>query len=59
MSGFPALSVPAGLDEHGLPVGLELAGLPEQEAALVGLGIALDEDLQLWRHNPLDAGGTV
>ena len=59
VSGFPALSVPAGLDERGLPVGLELAGLPEQEAALVGLGIALDEDVQLWRHNPLDAGGTV
>ena len=37
-----------------------LAGLPEQEAGLVGLGIALDEDVQLWRRdNPLDAGGTV
>jgi aspartyl-tRNA(Asn)/glutamyl-tRNA(Gln) amidotransferase subunit A len=59
VSGFPALSVPAGLDERGLPVGLELAGLPEQEAALVGLGIVLDEDVQLWRRNPLDAGGTV
>jgi aspartyl-tRNA(Asn)/glutamyl-tRNA(Gln) amidotransferase subunit A len=67
VSGFPALSVPAGLDDRGLPVGLELAGLPEQEAALVGLGIALDEDVQLWRRspdqrapdNPLDAGGTV
>ena len=59
VSGFPALSVPAGLDDRGLPVGLELAGLPEQEAALVGLGAALDEDLQLWRHNPLDAPGTV
>ena len=59
VSGFPALAVPAGLDDRGLPVGLELAGLPEQEAGLVGLGIALDEDLQLWRHNPLDARGTV
>ena len=58
--GFPALSVPAGLDDRGLPVGLELAGLPEQEAGLVGLGIALDEDVQLWRRDkPLDAGGTV
>jgi Asp-tRNA(Asn)/Glu-tRNA(Gln) amidotransferase A subunit family amidase len=60
VSGFPALSVPAGLDDRGLPVGLELAGLPEQEAGLVGLGIALDEDVQLWRRdNPLDARGTV
>jgi aspartyl-tRNA(Asn)/glutamyl-tRNA(Gln) amidotransferase subunit A len=62
VSGFPALSVPAGLDVRGLPVGLELAGLPEQEARLVGLGIAVDEDVQLWRRapeNPLDGGGTV
>jgi len=71
VSGFPALSVPAGLDDRGLPVGLELAGLPEQEAALVGLGIVLDEDVRLWRSappsapelgapdNPLDAGGSV
>ena len=57
--GFPALSVPAGLDDRGLPVGLELAGLPEQEAALVGLGIALDEEVQLWRQTPLDGRGTV
>lgn len=66
VSGFPALSVPAGLDDRGLPVGLELAGLPEQEAALVGLGIALDEDVQLWRSAPsgaadkaVDTRGTV
>ena len=50
--GFPALSVPAGLDERGLPVGLQLAGLPEQEAALVGLGITLDEDVRLWEQSP-------
>jgi aspartyl-tRNA(Asn)/glutamyl-tRNA(Gln) amidotransferase subunit A len=62
VSGFPALSVPAGLDERGLPVGLELAGLPEQEAGLVGLGVTFDEDVQLWRRapdNPLDGRGTV
>jgi aspartyl-tRNA(Asn)/glutamyl-tRNA(Gln) amidotransferase subunit A len=50
--GWPALSVPVGLDERGLPVGLQLAGLPEQEAALVGLGIALDEDVRFWEQAP-------
>lgn len=51
--GFPALSVPVGLDDRGLPVGLALAGLPEREAGLVGLGITLDEDVALWRQKPL------
>ncbi len=50
LCGFPALSVPTGLDDRGLPVGLQLAGLPEAEAALVGLGTALDEDVRLWEQ---------
>ena len=53
ITGFPCLSVPVGVDHLGLPVGLSLAALPEQEAALVGLGAAVDEDVQLWRRNPL------
>lgn len=53
--GFPSLSVPVGLDERGLPVGLTLSGLPEQEAPLVGLGIVLDEDVQLWRRSALQS----
>ena len=52
VSGFPALSVPAGLDARGLPVGLALAGLPEREAELVGLGTTLDEDVRLWERPP-------
>lgn len=52
LCGFPALSVPVGRDVRGLPVGLELAGVPEREAELVGLGIALDEDVQPWRSAP-------
>ena len=52
ITGFPALSVPAGLDGRGLPVGLQLAALPEQEAALVGLGTTLDEDVRLWEQPP-------
>ena len=50
--GWPALSVPVGLDGRGLPVGLQLAGLPEREAGLVGLGIALDEDVRFWELAP-------
>ena len=53
---FPSLSVPVGLDDRGLPVGLLLAGLPEHEASLLGLGITIDEDVQLWRRSPLPSG---
>ena len=53
ITGFPCLSVPVGVDGLGLPVGLALAALPEREATLVGLGVAVDEDVQLWRRNPL------
>lgn len=57
--GWPAVSVPAGLDQRGLPVGLQLAGTPEQEAHLVGLAIAVDEDVRLWEQNPLDDAGRL
>ncbi|WP_433022546.1 amidase [Kribbella sp. CA-294648] len=52
VAGFAALSVPAGLDERGLPVGLSLAGLPEREGELLGLAIVIDEELQSWRKQP-------
>jgi aspartyl-tRNA(Asn)/glutamyl-tRNA(Gln) amidotransferase subunit A len=52
LAGFPALSVPAGVDSRGLPVGLSLAGLPEREAELVGLGAVVDEEIALWRRAP-------
>jgi aspartyl-tRNA(Asn)/glutamyl-tRNA(Gln) amidotransferase subunit A len=52
IAGFPALSVPAGLDDRGLPVGLSLAGLPEREADLLGVGLVIDEELETWRSGP-------
>jgi aspartyl-tRNA(Asn)/glutamyl-tRNA(Gln) amidotransferase subunit A len=52
IAGFPALSVPAGLDDRGLPVGLSLAGLPEREADLLGVGVVIDEELETWRSGP-------
>ena len=51
-NSFPALSVPVGLDGRGLPVGLQLAGLPLTEARLLTLGIALDEDVRFFTRRP-------
>ena len=41
-TGLPALAVPAGFTESGLPVGLELLGRALDDARLVGMGFALE-----------------
>ncbi|MFC8277260.1 indoleacetamide hydrolase [Streptomyces sp. NPDC057271] len=51
--GWPGLSVPAGLDANGLPVGIELDGPPGSEALLLSLGRHCEE---LW--GPLPAPAT-
>lgn len=40
--GAPALSLSAGLTRSGLPVGLEFDGLPGNDSALLGLGMAAE-----------------
>ena len=37
VTGLPAISVPCGTDEHGLPIGLQLVGPPHSEALLCRL----------------------
>ncbi len=43
LAGLPALSVPAGLDAQGLPLGLQLIGRSLDEATLFQLGGALEK----------------
>ena len=42
LAGLPGVSVPAGLDGHGLPLGLQLIGQPWEEAALLNTAHALE-----------------
>lgn len=42
LAGIPALSVPAGLDSHGLPVGLQVMGNHFQEQKILGIAGALE-----------------
>lgn len=43
---FPALSIPAGFtSDTGMPVGLELLGLPHSEAHLLEVGLRLEQAL--------------
>ena len=43
MAGLPGISVPAGLDSQGLPLGLQLIGRPFDEERLFSLGHVLEQ----------------
>jgi amidase len=43
VSGFPDISVPAGMTRAGLPVGLSFFGLPYSEPTLIGLAYAFEQ----------------
>ena len=43
LAGLPGISVPAGLDKKGLPLGLQLIGRPWQEADLLNHAYVLEE----------------
>jgi Asp-tRNA(Asn)/Glu-tRNA(Gln) amidotransferase A subunit family amidase len=39
LAGTPALTLPCGFDEQGLPVGIQLAGRAWEEATLLRVGM--------------------
>jgi len=43
MAGLPGISVPAGLDGQGLPLGLQLIGRPFDEATLLSFGQVIED----------------
>ena len=47
-----ALSLPAGLDTHGLPIGMQLMGAPYGDATLVKLGRAFQQTTYWHRRRP-------
>lgn len=48
-SGLPALAVPAGFSDDGLPVGMELLGREFSDPELLAMGFALEKTLKLRR----------
>ena len=44
VTGQPALAVPAGRDEAGMPVGVQLVGRPRDEATLLALGAQIEAE---------------
>lgn len=43
LAGLPAMSVPAGLDRDGLPLGLQLIGRPFDEQGVLNAGLAIEK----------------
>ena len=43
LAGLPAMSVPAGLDEQGLPLGLQIVGKALDEQGVLNAGLAIEE----------------
>jgi len=43
MAGLPGISVPAGLDRNGVPLGLQLIGRPFDEETLFSLGHVIEQ----------------
>jgi aspartyl-tRNA(Asn)/glutamyl-tRNA(Gln) amidotransferase subunit A len=56
LAGVPAISVPCGLDEAGLPVGLQLTAPILDETTLLRAAHALESELALDLRPPLLAG---
>ena len=47
ITGQPALTIPAGRDDDGLPIGVQLLGRPEDERSLLALGAEAMDALSL------------
>lgn len=50
--GFPALTVPMGFAQSGLPMGLQLAGRHFEEAKVLQVGAAYEDATEWWRQRP-------
>ena len=53
VTGCPAISVPGGFTEDGLPVGLQIVGKPRGDLDLLKIANAFEEATNFYRHPPL------
>jgi amidase len=51
-TGLPAISVPCGFTDEGLPVGLQIVGRHHQELSVLQLAYAFQQANPVWRTAP-------
>ena len=60
LSGLPALSVPAGFDRDGLPIGLQIAAAPFDEETALQVGVCFESVAGVsGRRPPVSASGAA
>jgi aspartyl-tRNA(Asn)/glutamyl-tRNA(Gln) amidotransferase subunit A len=52
ISGVPTISVPCGFTSSGLPIGLQLAGRPFDEATVLGVAYAYEQATEWHNKRP-------
>ena len=53
VTGLPALSVPCGFTEQGLPIGMQLVGRGRGERQLLQLASAFEDATGHWQRGPV------
>jgi aspartyl-tRNA(Asn)/glutamyl-tRNA(Gln) amidotransferase subunit A len=52
LSGLPAISVPCGFTDHGLPIGLQIIGKPFAEATILNVAHAYEQNTSWHERRP-------
>ena len=51
-TGLPAISVPCGFTDDGLPVGVQIVGRHQDDFGVLQLAYAFEQATQVWRRRP-------
>jgi amidase len=52
VTGLPAISVPCGFTEDGLPVGLQIIGRHQDDFTVLQLAYAFERATRFWQQAP-------
>jgi amidase len=52
VTGLPAISVPCGFTEDGLPVGLQIIGRHQNDFGVLQLAHAFEQATRFWQQAP-------